>query len=90
LRRHCPLTELLSIAGIDRDPGDSFIMDSKWITTHPYVGNLCSGFGGRTECEHRDWDTGERCGKSPYYHKDEAEAARLDRYFDQLSPAEIV
>jgi hypothetical protein len=36
---------------------------------HKYVGNICSGFGGTTECEWFDLDTRQRCGRDPGAHE---------------------
>lgn len=44
---------------------------------HEYVGNLCSGFGGEIECDHIDWDTGKRCGKSPGAHSSSLQVVYL-------------
>lgn len=41
----------------------------KFITDHEYVGNMCSGFGGRLECEMLDFETGRKCGASPFEHR---------------------
>lgn len=38
------------------------------ISTHDYFGNSCGGFGGTLECMHVDWETGQRCGRSPFEH----------------------
>lgn len=38
------------------------------VTDHEYWGNVCSGFGGRLECEVLNFETRERCGRSPYDH----------------------
>lgn len=38
------------------------------IYDHAYSGNLCGGFGGKTECRKIDWETGQRCGRPPTAH----------------------
>jgi hypothetical protein len=40
-----------------------------WVVDHEYIGNICGGFGGKTECKKIDYDTGSRCRKSPFEHR---------------------
>ena len=40
----------------------------KQYTDHQYMGNVCSGLGGSIHCKHMDYETGKRCGLTPYEH----------------------
>lgn len=44
------------------------LAEQGFVFDHQYMGNICGGFGGKTECKKIDYVNGGRCGKSPFYH----------------------
>ena len=57
----------------------------EFVTDHEYVGNVCSGFGGKLQCEMFDFVTGLPCRKSPYEHKYYPAKHRRSRLYTNIT-----
>ena len=49
--------------------GEPLEWEMEYVYDHSYYGNVCSGFGGKVECEWYKCGSYTRCGLPPHMHK---------------------